>query len=449
MNLLPVQVFINVLLLFFLTGKVYAGVGEQQTQVSASENGLDRSLVGSRDIQYEEKLAPGWKMIWDKARALSKDQKFGEALVQYELLLALKSTVDEARWEYTSVAMLLQRFSLAEEQLEILLRNDPDSPKYKLAYGDSLLASGKHEKALVQYQQLYQRPDFDKQTEFVIKGLVAVYDIQKRYDSMLPLLEKLVSIRKNDLALLTKTLFVLVELQQHEKAFEYLAEIQGITEGDIEVLRLEARLQKQLGQDDNAASTWQKIIATTPNDIESHQQLELYYRKFGNKAMELKYIELNLQSDPSNGILLSRAAELNLQMKRANRSLNYYVRFLDIYPDDIEVVTKKKEVEKIVARDLLILVENKNPQVLWEDLSTITVDRLGVFKEIAVLLRKERKLQLLADVLVIIYKEDPGNEEMTHEMVLLFLKLNKIDDIMELVPDYDKYLPKSSSDGTE
>jgi tetratricopeptide (TPR) repeat protein len=158
-------------------------------------------------------------------------------------------------------------------------------------------------------------------------------------------------------------------------------------------------------------------------------------------AMELKHIEFNLTIYPDDGKLLSRAAELNLQMKRFDRALNYYEHYLSVFPDDSEIVVKKDEVKKNVAKDLLILVENKNALVLWEDLEKVVIDRLGVFKAMAELLRKNKKENLLADILIIIRNEEPGDENISRELVLLLLKLNRTDEMVELVPDYQMYLP--------
>ncbi len=428
------------MLLFIISRNVIALETEKKVN-PVIEAGQGKVVNSSHDIQYEENLAPAWKQIWDRARALVREDKFGEALVQYELLLARKDNVDEARWEYASLAIHQDRFAQAEKQLEILLKNDPENPKYKLAYGDVLFASGKPQLALNIYQQLNGSLGADKYLGPVMQGLVKVFEQEKKYEEMLAPLEKLLVIKPADPVLLKKTLFVLIQLQQHEKAIEYLTKLQQIVTDDVEVLRLQARLQKQLGEDDNSASTWQRLIALKADDLEAHKQLEMYYRKLGNRAMELKHIEFNLSIHPEDGKLLSRAAQLNLEMKRADRALNYYVSYLAKFSDDKEIIEKKLEVEKIVAKDLLILVENKNASVLWEDLHKVTVDGLGVFKAIAVLLRENDKKNLLIDVLIIINKEEPGNEAIARELVLLLLNLKRTDELMELVPDYDKYLP--------
>ncbi len=456
--MIPDYYFVIFFLKYFWTGALFIQFFLGGGTVFAAE--LKDPLVGSvtdqsetrvapREIQYEEKLAPDWKQVWDKARTLSRQKKVGEALVQYELLFAQKGTVDEARWEYTVLAIYMERFPQAEKQLEVLLKNDPESPKYRLAYAEVLLALGKPQRAFPIYQQLHDRLVNDKHSVPAATGLIKVLELQKNYQEMLPLLKKLLKLEPDNPALLKKTLFVLIQLQQHEKATKYLEKLHQLTREDLEVLRLQARLQQQLSEDDKAASTWQLLIALKPDDQDAHERLELYYRKYGNMTMELKHLEFNLSLHPDDDKLLSRAAELNLQLKRTDRALDYYSRYLTVFPDNTAVETKKLEAEKAMAQDLLVLVENKNAQVLWEDLSKITVDRLGVFRAIADLLKQHGKNDLLVDVLVIINQEEPADKRVVRELVLLLLKLNRTDEIMELVPDYDMYINKPVAQGFE
>jgi len=103
--------------------------------------------VPARNIKYDESLSPDWKMTWDLARRLYQEKKYKEALVQYEILLGRKENVCEARWEYTSILLLLERWEQACEQLDQLLTVEPENKKYLFAQGNASLQCGRIDRA--------------------------------------------------------------------------------------------------------------------------------------------------------------------------------------------------------------------------------------------------------------------------------------------------------------
>ena len=59
-----------------------------------------QELIPDHEIKYEDSLSPDWKTNWDIARSLYRENKFPEALIQYEILFTQKDNIEEARWEY-------------------------------------------------------------------------------------------------------------------------------------------------------------------------------------------------------------------------------------------------------------------------------------------------------------------------------------------------------------
>jgi hypothetical protein len=68
-------------------------------------------------ITYQDDPGPEWKKIWDQARRLYARKKYGQAQVQYELLLASKDNVDQARWEYVTILMCRRQWQKADAEL--------------------------------------------------------------------------------------------------------------------------------------------------------------------------------------------------------------------------------------------------------------------------------------------------------------------------------------------
>jgi len=390
------------------------------------------NIIPERDIKYEEKLAPNWKKTWDYARELSRLKKYGEALVQYELLLERKDNIDEARWEYTLVALHLNRLKLADQQLEILMHNDPDNRLYLRTEADVMLALGKLDRAVELFSRLCAFKQESDEYIKVLEGLAAALEQQENWEKMFEVLKRLLSQKPGDKRVLKKLASVAIQLQQHEQASAYLNQLELAGVKDIDVLLLRAALCNQQGEEEKAAGFWQQIIARDPKNLEAHRRLQNYYKVRANQAMELRHVESLLEILPDDQQLLIRAAELNKELKRSDRSLDYYNKYLALFPNDAEVIKNKQEVLNSIARDLLAIVENDKSRRLWKDLVKVTTDRAGVYFAIANLLREQGKKESLVDVLLILHKEEPGNLDVKSELTGLLKELGRGKEFKEI-----------------
>lgn len=386
--------------------------------------------VPDHDVQYENnKLAPDWKLIWDQARQLAREKKYREALVQYELLFGRKENIDEARWEYTTILIHLERWRRAETQLDMLTAHDPDNKKYLLALAQVSLALGNVERAVKLYGQLYgQAPDSPEAVP-ALAGLIRALERQGQDEALLPLIEQLILRKPDDLNLQKKLARLSIKLNRTGKAGDMLQKLRQSSPDDPEVLLLSARLQKKLGHAQQAAAFWRRLVALEPENQEGRRQLMLYYRDWGNGPMELKQIEALLKKNPGDTGLLDRGAELNMELGRADRALEYYDCSLALKPDDKAIVRMRYEARKVLARDLLALVENNGSRMLWQDLVKVTADRLGVYRAIADLLREQGKVAELIDVLTIIHQEDPRDKRAGVELVGLLEKQGRVNEV--------------------
>lgn len=385
--------------------------------------------VPDHDVQCENnKLAPDWKRIWDQARQLAREKKYREALVQYELLFGRKENIDEARWEYTTILIHLERWRHAETQLDMLTAHDPDNKNYLFAMAQVSLAMGNVERAVKLYGQLYgQAPDSPEAVP-ALEGLIRALERQGQDEALLPLIEQLILRKPNDLNLQKKLARLSIKLNRTGKAGDVLKKLRQSSPNDPEVLLLSARLQKKLGHAQQAAAFWKQLVALEPGNQEGRRQLMLYYRDWGNGSMELKQIEALLKKNPGDIGLLNRGAELNMELGRADRALEYYDCSLALKPDDKAIVRLRHEAQKVLARDLLALVENNGSRMLWQDLVKVTADRPGVYRAIAGLLREQGKVAELIDVLTIIHQEDPEDKQAGVELADLLEKQGRVNE---------------------
>ncbi len=385
--------------------------------------------VPDHDVQCENnKLAPDWKLIWDQARQLAREKKYREALVQYELLFGRKENIDEARWEYTTILLHLERWRQAETQLEMLTAHEPDNKSYLFALAQVSLSMGNVERAVKLYGQLYGQTPGSPEAVPALEGLIRALERQGQDEALLPLVEQLILRKPDDLNLQKKLARLSIKLNRTGKAGDLLQKLRQSSPNDPEVLLLSARLQEKLGHVRQAAAFWRRLVVLEPGNREGRRRLMLYYRSRGNGAMELKQIEALLSKRPDDTGLLDRGAKLNMELGRADRALEYYDCSLALKPDDKAIVRMMHEARKTLARDLLALVENNGSRMLWQDLVKVTADRPGVYRAIAGLLREQGKVAELIDVLTIIHQEDPADKQAGGELADLLEKQGRVDE---------------------
>jgi len=390
-------------------------------------------VVPDHIVQFENELEPDWKVIWDQARQLSREKKYREAIVQYELLLARKENVDEARWEYTSILLHLERWRKAKTQLEILRNHDPGQKKYLFALAEVTLAAGDFDRAAQLYGQLYGQSPDSKDAVRALEGLVRALEMQGHREALLPLMEQLILRKPNDPVLQKKFSRLAMQLNQTDKAGETIEKLLRSNPDDPEVVLLMARLQEKLSHDEKAAGYWKRLIVLKPDDQEARRRLIRFYRSKRNWPRELKHLEALLKITPDNVELLERGAELNMKLGRVDHALEYYDWYLTLKPEDSRITKKKQQAEKLLAHDLLALVENSGSRMLWQDLVRVTSDRAGVYHAIADLLREKGKINELIDVLTIMYRENPGDEAVGLELVSLLKKKGRVTEAQTLL----------------
>ncbi len=389
--------------------------------VSAAEQGKAPAgqaagLVPDRDILYRDAKAPRWKEAWDRARELSRQGRYEQALARYKALLAGKENVDEARWEYTSILLYLKRWREAGRQLDILLRNDPKNRRYLLARARVDLATGLVDQAVTIFGRLYEEEPAADDAVQALSGLIRALEKQKKGAIILPLVEQLILRRPDDPDLKIKAADLATGAGQLVKAEDFLHSVLGQHPDDVRVLRRLALLSERRRMLKAAASYWQLVLANRPGDVQAHRHLARYYDRTDNRVEELRHVMALLAVFPADPALLKRAGELNLQTGRADRALDYFSRYLVLRPDDRQVQGQQEDARRELAANLLALVENARTRELWQDLVKVTTDRIGVYRAMADLLRRQGKRHELIEVLRIIHRQQPGDRGVAAEL---------------------------------
>ncbi len=396
--------------------------------LSAAECGqgipsFSREMVPDRVISYQDETTPEWKKLWDQARKLYNQEKYGQAQVQYEILLTDKDNIDLARWEYVTLLICRKQWQKAGTELSLLTSHDPDRPEYKLARAEIDLARGDFKGAVTIYAPLYAQQcavgGCTENKARILSGYIRALEGIGRLSTLMPLMEQLARLRPDDVALQQKIAETALKNNQPDKAVAILTSLAGSYPDNLSIMQELARTYKSIGNSLEAAVYWQQVVGLDGGNLEAHEQLIEYYREVGSRPMELKHVELLLTLAPDDTTLLERAARINLGLGRPDKALDYYNWLLSLKPGDQRINDRKDKALEEIAVKLLALIENTGTSQLWQDLVQVTDDRIGVYRKLADMLRTLGRRDALTQVLIVIHNEVPGDSDVANELSLL------------------------------
>jgi len=402
--------------------------------VVAAKNGTDTigTVVPDHDIHYtNENSLPRWKIDWDRARALYRQGKAGQALVQYELLLQKKGTIDEARWEYASILIQQKRWRQAGKQLDILLAHDADNRRYLLARAGVSLHEGRVKQAVQQYGELFESCPDGPDALQALRGFIDALEKQGNREAQLPLLELLLLRTPEDFTLLKRTGALALALGKPEKTKNLLLPALDKHSDDAGLMKLLARTEDALHDSEKAAEYWQQLVALEPDDIYANAWLAKYYLKKGNTGMALLHVERQLKIDPINADLILQAAHLHKERGRHGKALDYLSLYLELVPADSGVRQERERIRGELSDGLIALLTGKKDNIehLWRDVGTMSRDREGVFLHLADQLRKNGEKEKRTDVLLFLHRRLPSDKHIYQELVPLLREEGRMDEL--------------------
>jgi len=422
--------FFSSVISFAVVIVVSSYAGDVDTRIALAK--AQDKLVPDHEIQYEETLSPDWKVNWDLARSLYREKKYPEALVLYEILFTQKENIDEARWEYVTILIYLNRWDNAKSELEKLLATEPESITYRLAMGQVSLEKGNLDGAIAIYSQLHGQLLSNAEKVMVLKGLAKGYELRGQIAEAAVLLQQLISLEPQDIVLQLKQAELELKLGNFIRAQAICYKLEQSWPQEVAVLSLCARVEESLGKSDVASTYWQKIIAFDPDNAEAHEHLYSFYFENKNWAMSFNHLECLIKMTPNDVVLLERAADLNMRLGRVDHALQYYEYGLVVDPLNKNFIEGKSRAQKILAKDLLVLVKNDGGNKLWQDLVQVAPDSVGVYREIAQLLRDQGQVNELIEVLTLLAKQAPDDQQIYEELVSLLKKQGYMDRLSAL-----------------
>ena len=401
------------------------------------------AIIPERDVVISDtSKEPEWKVLWDEARELTRQQRYVEAASSYSSLLSFKKNIEEASWEYSLVLITLSDWDQASIQLEDLLEGDPWRTDYLLSAGLVALKKKEYARAAAYYILVYQKkstPAVELRSEAIaeaLTGLVAALRGQGKNEAAYPLMEQLLTYRPDDAMLLHQLAAHAAKSDRLEKAALFYEKLVSLDQVEDRVL-LEAAdifdhssavLDDRDAWSSLALVVWEKYLQRHPDYLPFQKKIADYFVTRGENEAALPHLLILLDlGDQHDARLLQIGAIYLFDLERPDKALSYHEQYILRHPEDQDVYHEIVKIQKMLAHDLLKKVESDGARPVWQELAQITPNRLAIYSAMAQLLKKRGNSKELAEVLGIIHQHDPGNRDIILHLAELSLEQNDVD----------------------
>lgn len=385
----------------------------------------DLPIAGEIHPLNQTEGIPEWKKQWDLARDLVRHDELGPAAEAYRQLLQLKPHIEEARWEYSKVLFALRDFATLQPILEGLIENDAERVEYLAMVGRVALLQGEYKRAAASLGQVYAlRPEGDYGTGILtdlVKALLGTGNNQL----VLPLMEQLYRRRDGDQQLLLTLARTSKTLGLDSKARTYYRRLVQNSEVSDAILVEAASLFTKPENAEDGRVIWEKYLLVHPDYLPFHQRLADYYLAGGNPQQALAHLVVIIEKSPeTNDEQLLTAARIYSETEdRPDKALQYLERYRAAHPERQDIADEIGKERLKLVRNLLAIIENNGAELLWNDIAQLGIDRLAVYRLMAVRLAKAGKGIELAGVLAILAEHDPDRDLYAMQLVDLYLAM--------------------------
>jgi tetratricopeptide (TPR) repeat protein len=407
------------------------------------------AITPERDVVVSDtREEPEWKLLWDKARELTRQKKYAEAAMSYSRLLSLKNNIEEASWEYSLVLITLSDWDQASVLLEDLLEKDARRPEYLLSAGLVALKKKEYGRAFTYYDLVYRKKnDLDgPQAMDALAGLVAALRGQGKYEAAYPFMEELFQHKPDDTSLLYQLAAYAAKSGRREKALAYYEKLVSQDQVEDQVLLEAAVVFDRPGLEAKAVLCWRKYLQRHPDYLPFQEKIADYLIARGEKEAALPHLLILLaQDDQRDARLLQIGAIYLTDLGRPDKALSYYEDYSQRHPENQAIAREIEKIQAMLASDLVSKVEQDGALPVWKELTQITSNQLAVYASMAKLLEKRGNSKELREVLGMIHQHAPGNRDVILRLAELFLEkkdLGQVEHFLGLLPQEEHDGPR-------
>ncbi len=371
-----------------------------------------------------EPESPEWKVLWDKARNLARDEDYLLSVKTYSELIRIKPNIEEANWEYCKVLLKVEDYSTAEKIIGGLLDKNPNNNEYLLAGGNIAAHLKNFETAIRYYGKVFEKDPTGKNSDAALLGLATSLRNQGRKELSFALLEQYSLRHPENSTVLHNLALDANDLGKGEKARKLYARLLKNPKVDDRIIFQAAQVFDVPGYEKQRNSLQLRYLEHNPEYMPFRRKLAKFYIKSG--AFEEALIQITYLTDNSEDneeFLLEAATVCQRDLHRPDRALFFLDRYLKRHPNDQEVEKKISDIQAGLAKEFLSIVENQGAEQLWRDLAELTPNRVAIFYEIADLLEKSGQIKELVEVLTIIYAHSSSEEDLALRIARQYYRL--------------------------
>jgi tetratricopeptide (TPR) repeat protein len=273
--------------------------------------------------------------LTDLALALQRGDRWSDALEAWRRIYAL-SPISKKKEAFAPLLRALERLEMHGQAADLMLKaieTEPDEREQFAQFADLLAFCTRHD-LLDWLRQAFERRRVLRADEYFTE--MAVGRILKAAGNKAAAFEVLSDASyaaEDQAASLPELVREAEELRKLDAAVKLQAQLVRIArEPRPEHLEKLARLQERNFDLEDAAQTWDRIVAKYPRDAESMQHAIDFHRKWGSEERAVELLRKLRALDPASLRALAALAELTLESGRVEEAAPLFEELLRIAP---------------------------------------------------------------------------------------------------------------------
>ncbi|MFW2366927.1 MAG: tetratricopeptide repeat protein [Desulforhopalus sp.] len=377
---------------------------------------------------------PDWKILWDEARSFAIQGLYEKSAVRYAELYRSKPNIEEAAWEYCKVLLKIDDYDVVEKIIDDLLERQPRRSDYLLTGAVIALRNNNFETASKFYGRVFEKDPAGEYADRALHGLVKSLRSSGLKEQALPLQEQLLQRSQDDRSIIHALAVDTYELGLVDKARVYYSMLLKYPDVEDRVIFQAAQIFDMPDSLQEASRLWRVYLERHPSYLPFHYKLVEYYQKEQKYEPALHHLTYLINHSPDNSDFLLQAGNLCLlPLNRPDKALEYFERYRQKHPEDQQVVQTISDIEFILANDFLAIVENDGAWTLWRDLAEVAPNRLAIYLEMADLLERQGKIKELLEILTIIHKHLPDNDQVALRLGRYYYQMAQYDQALHFL----------------
>lgn len=396
-------------------------------------------------VDYELEV-PHWKILWDKARNYVKAEQYPQAASVYSELFTVRSSIEEANWEYCKVLLKIGDYKNAKKIIATLLEKNSSSIDYIFAGGQIAVHDKDWQSAAKYFGRVLESDPKGELSGESLEGLTSSLRSMGKIEFSLPLAERLIVRQPENLSVQQEAALDANKIGQNEKTRKLIRRILPVKDVSDSILNQAIKLFDTPGSEKETSILFEQYLKRHPEYLPFRQKLAEYYLSKGEYEVALEHLGYLIEHFDNNDSLLKKAGGVNLyQLGRPDRALIYYERFFQKHPYDNETKNIIANIQHILANDFLSIVENDGAWLLWRDLAKVTPNRLAIYLQMAEMLERKGMLKEYYEVLAIIHKHHPDDETIAMRLAQKYYEGRQYENAIVYLDKVSKKDKKSKS----